>query len=286
MAYSEITLSRLKKISPFVTLVVMFALGFQFFNDFVVYGLMDEGVTIAEVFSVQGEHLYYSLSFLIFVVIFKYIFGDTPLLFFYSLSKGREISISGSGNVINVSNSENEGTLKTPNTELYLTQLTDESKLLAERIFNRSGAYLLVGCVIAFGGIGYFSIYALEVLSDDTLDISFSDRLLQFAPRFGALLFIEFIAFFFLKQYRITMDEYKYYEAIKRNRQSNLAIFKFLSENRELDPEDIESILSHYQFFGGIDKLGENETTESLEARKYSNEEMDVFNKIIDKIGK
>ena len=38
-------------------------------------------------------------------------------------------------------------------------------------------------------------------------------------PGFGILFFIEFVAFFFLRQYRSAMDEFPVYDAIRRNRE-------------------------------------------------------------------
>jgi hypothetical protein len=51
-----------------------------------------------------------------------------------------------------------------------------------------------------------------------------TEVLFFFGSRFGVLFFIEFVAFFFLRQYRATMDEFRYYETAQRNREDNLMI--------------------------------------------------------------
>ncbi len=45
------------------------------------------------------------------------------------------------------------------------------------------------------------------------------ERALVLLPGFGILFFIEFVAFFFLRQYRSALDEFRYYDAIRRNRE-------------------------------------------------------------------
>jgi hypothetical protein len=55
------------------------------------------------------------------------------------------------------------------------------------------------------------------------------ENLLHTLPRFGILFFIETIAFFFLRQYRTAMDEYRYFEAIKRKREENFVLLCLLA---------------------------------------------------------
>ena len=52
------------------------------------------------------------------------------------------------------------------------------------------------------------------------------------APRFGILFFIELIAFFFLRQYKAAMEEFRYYEAIKRQREETLALVAMLKRRK------------------------------------------------------
>lgn len=82
--------------------------------------------------------------------------------------------------------------------------------------------------------------------SQEATDLT--SRLLQILPRFGVLFFIEYIAFFFLKQYRILMEGYRYYEAIKRERQDILSVYLLIKEydnNPEIQKTIIDYIDKH-----------------------------------------
>lgn len=124
---------------------------------------------------------------------------------------------------INTPNTE----LKQPDIEKQLINNISESKKNAERLFSRSGNCLLVGCAISILGVFVFYLLNMQT-SQETEDLT--SRLLQILPRFGVLFFIEYIAFFFLKQYRILMEEYRYYEAIKRERQDILSVYLLVKE--------------------------------------------------------
>lgn len=149
-----------------------------------------------------------------------------------------------------------------------------ESKDIAERLFSRSNTCLVVGCVISI--LGVFVFYLLNSGTEyNSLDIS--QQLFTLLPRFGILFFIEYVAFFFLKQYRILMEEYRYYEAIKRDRQNLLSIYYLVDKYK--DEKEILELMNNY-----IDK-------HSAEIPKYSgdnrvkmekslNEDMDVISKI------
>lgn len=135
--------------------------------------------------------------------------------------------------------------LKQSDVEKQLINNISESKKNAERLFSRSSNCLLVGCVISI--LGVFAFYLLNMqASQEATDLT--SRLLQILPRFGVLFFIEYIAFFFLKQYRILMEEYRYYEAIKRERQDILSVYLLIKEydnNPEIQKTIIDYIDKH-----------------------------------------
>lgn len=112
----------------------------------------------------------------------------------------------------------------------------------------------------------------------------YTNYLLAFIPRFGALFFIEFIAFFFLKQYRNSMDEFKYYESVKRNRQEILFKINFFESKTELlEIKDLKEVLA---FSINPDILDANQTSELIEKRKLSKDEIGIMDKIVDSIVK
>lgn len=158
----------------------------------------------------------------------------------------------------------------------YQIRCINESRTIAEKIYNRSGAYLLVGCLIAFVGVAIF--YSPMFEKPAVPDIQ--QRLLDYLPRFGALFFVEFIAFFFLKQYRTMLEEYRYYETIKRKRQDNLNLLEIISTYK--DNMDVLKIIIHRipEDLGA--RLSKGETTEILEAQRLVNDDFDLLSKVIE----
>lgn len=162
----------------------------------------------------------------------------------------------------------------------FLADLALGSKQLARGIYSRAGVYLFIGVLIAFSGLAFFYLQTSSVskIEDATT------LLITLAPKFGILFFIEFIALFFLKQYRSAMDEFRYYESLQRSREETLAIVKLI---KKTDSEiDIFEIIEKCGFRSTIDKLEEGQSTDLLEAKKLNKDETELFGKIIDIVGK
>lgn len=218
---------------------------------------------------------------------------------------------------LEVKNSESD---KIAQLEKYQLLYIEESRLISVRIFNRAGAYLLAGCLIAFIGLGYLNFSLIggqEIANTNTIKnqvksstvtdsatiknpsksiinstnndteaskdalTEVEERLLNYLPRFGTLLLIEFIAFFFLKQYRITSEEYRYYEAIKRRRQDNFVLLNIIKANKD-SPEVTKLFQELFAENLSLHKLNKDETTQVLETQKILNQEMDLFGKLTD----
>lgn len=206
-------------------------------------------------------------------ILFKLIFGRLPFEYLRTKKDGSEdIIIEGvkAPNIIIHHLSQED------KVEDYNLQCINESKIISEKIFARSGVYLLTGCLIAFIGVAIF--YSPIFLKTTSTDIS--QRLLDYLPRFGALFFIEFIAFFFLKQYRIMLEEYRYYEAIKRKRQDNFNLIALIENHKE--NLELLKLLTEKISQSTITKLSNGETTEILEAQKIANQDLDIFSKFIE----
>jgi len=96
------------------------------------------------------------------------------------------------------------------------------------------------------------------------------------------LFFIEFIALFFLRQYRSAMDEFRYFEAVKRSREESLIILKMFAKNNAIvATKDVIQAMTMYSSAG---KLGKDETTEMLETRRLQHDENVIFEKLIDAV--
>jgi hypothetical protein len=155
----------------------------------------------------------------------------------------------------------------------------ESTSKLAERIFSRSNAHLFAGGVIASIGIGVF-LYRSSQISSTT---EWKVIIPVLAPGFGILFFIELVAFFFLRQYRSAMDDFRYFDAVRRSREESLVILKMFAENpNTVATQDVLAAMSIYSSAG---KLGKDETTEIIEARKMQRDEALVFEKLAETVG-
>lgn len=213
-------------------------------------------------------------------ILFKLIFGKLPFAYIRNLREktfeNKNIQISDNSN-IKVVIDENDIFTEYEN-ESYLFKCIKESKTISEKVYTRAGAYLFIGCLIAFFGVILF--YSPIFPASTAKDVSV--KLLDYLPRFGALFFIEFIAFFFLKQYKIMLEEYRYYEAIKRKRQDNFNLLEIVDKNKD-NPEILKIIIEKYSSDHSL-KLLNGETTEMIEAQKIINQDLDLVSKVSDLI--
>ena len=176
---------------------------------------------------------------------------------------------------ISLGDKKNIDDLKASKIEKQLNENITESKNNADRLLSRSNTCLVVGCIISI--LGVFVFYLLN-LGTEYNSLEISQQLFTLLPRFGILFFIEYVAFFFLKQYRILMEEYRYYEAIKRDRQNLLSIYYLVDKYK--DEKEILKLMNNY-----IDKHSAEIPKYSGDSRvkmeKSLNEDMDLISKII-----
>ncbi|WAI85766.1 MULTISPECIES: hypothetical protein [Achromobacter] len=159
----------------------------------------------------------------------------------------------------------------------FLSDLTRQSKIVADNVRTRAGLFLLGGIVIAFSGVGFFYAQTPRTYTGKEL----SEILATLAPNFGVLFFIEFIALFMFRQYRPLMDEFRHYEAIQRRREEVGALLSLLEEH-DVEVNPLE--LAREGFYFSIGELLENgETTALLETRKLDRDEaVGLWSKVID----
>jgi hypothetical protein len=162
--------------------------------------------------------------------------------------------------------------------ESYLKELIFSSQSLSRNIYNRGSLYLMIGLICAFAGIAFFYSQAHVVDSSKTP----SQQILSILPNFGVLFFLELVAFFFLRQYRTVMDEFRYYEAIKRSREETLAIIKFtLESGKEVD---LAEVIEKGRLGGNPNKLEAGQSTEILESRKLDKSELETLSKLVETV--
>lgn len=80
------------------------------------------------------------------------------------------------------------------------------------------------------------------------------------------------------------MDEFRYYEAIKRSREETLAVVKLLSVNSE--NVDYMAVLDRLKFSSNVGRLESGQTTELLEAGRFDKDELDFLAKIAEVVAK
>lgn len=216
----------------------------------------------------------------LFPFVFYQIFGKSPLQAIKSKRENdgsQNIVVHGDGNIIKLDKNNNarEENENTPNTAQLLIALAKNAEVLANKIYTRSGVYLIFGVLIAFSGITYFSLQSISVVGEGEI----TKILILLAPRFGILFFIEFIAFFFLKQYRAAMDEFRHYDAIKRNRESQLAIF--LMATNDFPEKNFITVVDKINLFEQTGKLLAGESTEILESHKINKNELEMLKELI-----
>lgn len=174
--------------------------------------------------------------------------------------------------------SESDAAMQTKEEKLenYLKNLISGSERLSNTILSRGSLYLFLGIVFSLCGLVFF--YMQAHILNPQYDIT--RQIISLLPNFGVLFFIELISFFFLKQYRVTMDEFRYYEAIKRSREEILTMVKlYLSVGKE---SDLVNILDRISLSSQVGKLDSGQSTELLETRKLDKGELDSLTRIIE----
>lgn len=227
-----------------------------------------------------------SVLLLFFPLLSKLIFGTLPFEGIRNTILIRRLHLDATTDAEN--DDSNDGTESPPSItqvatqppEMYLTNLTITSSKLARSIFTRAGVFLFIGGIIALSGIIFFYLNTPSSGSQQATD----NMAASLAKHFGILFFIEFVAFFFLRQYRAAMDEFRYYESLQRSREETLAIVKLLQSTDE--KIDVYQLIEKCGFRSGIEKLNSGQTTDLLESKKLNKDETEIFNKILDILGK
>lgn len=240
--------------------------------------LLSKGImiSVSALLLYHYAYVFLSVFFILFPILFKLIFSCFPFEYIRIKQKTKTGII-----FINNEDIPETATYQVPDEKDidYKETCIKESKAIAERIFTRSGVYLLAGIMTAFAGIMIF--YSPLFASSKITSEDITQRLLDYLPRFGALFFIEFIAIFFLRQFRVMHEEYRYYEAIKRKRQDNFNLLELIEKYRD-KPEITKSIIELYSDINSFGKLGKDDTTQILETQKILNQQTDILGKMFE----
>jgi hypothetical protein len=186
-----------------------------------------------------------------------------------------------------------------PNDPLnYLYDLAVQSRTVADGHLRRSNVHLLGGVLVGLTGLIFFFVMskAVQLPSYDNnravtaapakpavapsplvalkpTSTVWDYVLLNVAisiPRVAILIFIELMAGFFLRQYRVAMEEYRYFETIQRQRENVLAVYLMDRTRPTVTAFDVLSARLFADAPVGVLKAGE--TTAVLETQKQDNE--------------
>lgn len=227
----------------------------------------------------------------IFPIVFRLIFGLLPLEFL-RVSRAQHqqpsvINIGGDylggplpGSSLAPTETARYGSVAIPPAQSQLFDYATNSRDLAKGIYGRAGVYLLVGVLVAFSGLVFFYSQTGGLVPSPDV----STLLLVLAPKFGILFFIEFVAFFFLRQYRSAMDEFRYYEAVARTREEVAALLGIAKDSgTPLQPMEL---IKYDSYFSKAGVLTKGQTTEIIETRKMEKGEIDLLEKIVETLAR
>jgi len=235
-----------------------------------------------------------------FPFLFRSVFGRFPLETLRERSQlERERNKQFTSNALPVSTEVVEKNRSTPHDQAagsaestssavdLLAEYAHSSQELSTRIFSRAGVYLIVGVMIAFLGLIFFYIQTAATFISSAEVAAKPDQatslllpiLVNLLPKFGVLFFIEFVAFFFLRQYRAAMEDFRYYEAIKRHREESLVLHRLAAESGKPIPP--LSLVKEDAFFSRAGILNKGQTSEYVEGKKLEKSEIDLLEKIV-----
>jgi hypothetical protein len=139
---------------------------------------------------------------------------------------------------------------------------------------RRPNALLFVGTSVAVAGLIFFvltlpgSRYLFIDITPSTTDLKADlwSSMLQLLPRLLMLIFIQVLAGFFLRQYRSSLEDFRYYESVLRYREAQYLSYTLRREmgDQKALLKFADEILKQREF----GQLGKGQTTIALEAQR------------------
>lgn len=257
------------------------------------FDILARHATPLEVISVRYVEFLLAFATSFFPIVFRLIFGALPLESLRRKRVQRQLEAPASPAETQATADIHEAEIRVLSDALSTDELSSSpptklfayyaasSRRLSQSIYSRAGVYLLVGVFVAFSGLAFFYAQTAQLAPSSLEGMTL---LVTLAPKFGILFFIELVAFFFLRQYRAAMDEFRYYEAIKRNREETLALIRIAADSgKPIDPIDL---VKNESFFSKAGVLGKDQSTEIIESRKLEKNELDLLEKVIDVVSR
>jgi hypothetical protein len=146
-----------------------------------------------------------------------------------------------------------------------------------EQLSKRANTNLAIGSTVTIAALASLSYF---IVSEDFDSASIQKVLLHFLPRLSLVVFIEFFSFFFLKLYRSSLHEIKYYQNELTNIElKGVAISFAISYGNE---DDISIVVKEMLGTERNFKLQKGESTVELEKNKVENRDLkEVLNAVL-----
>jgi hypothetical protein len=247
------------------------------------------GRDVGFILSERYSQVIFALMVLLFPVLFDLIFGAYPI---EHLRRARELTFAVDDSerskydpkkrktdVPTISDSISGGEFSNFSALELFAYYAASSRRLSQSLYSRSGVYLLVGVFVAFTGLVFFYMETSSSSGYQGIEL-----VIAFAPKFGILLFIELVAFFFLRQHRSSMDEFRYYEAVKRKREETMALIQLTFESGK--GSEVLELVKNGSFFSEGKLLNKDQTTEIIESRKLEKNELEILEKVLDVVSR
>lgn len=257
------------------------------------FDIFAEHATSLEVMSARYVDLLLAFATFFFPWVFRLIFGALPLESLRRKRAQRQLETKTHPAETQITAKIHQAEIRVLSDAISTDELSSSSAIklfayyatssqkLSQGIYSRAGVYLLVGVFVAFSGLAFFYVQTAQFAPNSLEGMGL---LITLAPKFGILFFIELVAFFFLRQYRAAMDEFRYYEAIKRNREETLALIRIADDNgKPIDPIDL---VKNQSFFSKAGVLEKDQSSEIIESRKLEKNELDLLEKVIDVVSR
>lgn len=135
----------------------------------------------------------------------------------------------------------------------------------SKQLDRRSVLFLALGASTAIVGVGYLLLLAPhDIRAGETA----SQIGLRLVRSLGLVAFIEAIAWFFLKQYRVLVEDSKSYHRMYLKRSNTLAALALASEPREGGTDLTAAVVTALLADPVFEHLAQGESTEPLEAQR------------------
>lgn len=155
-----------------------------------------------------------------------------------------------------------EETIKEPTSNELFEILSERTTSFTNKLEQKTNTYLYLGVIIGMSGLGIW----VWRLSNLPRAATFTEFVQQVLPRVTILLFVELLAGFFLRQYRIGIEDFKYlFEIEQRIRAKQIAIAILRDESSNVAMQQFAATLGESSL-GTV--LKKDESTSSLEAQK------------------